>query len=106
MNTTLHFKPRYLDQIAQVLKSLGHPQRLRIFEALATGERSVSQIQSEVDLPQAVVSQHLRIMKSGGVVRCRRDGTSALYQLAQPGLYNLFKCLCHCQTNCNVDAHA
>ncbi len=100
MNKSLRLDPSHLDQIAQVLKSLGHPQRLRIFEVLAGGERSVSQIQAEAELPQAVVSQHLRIMKSGGVVCCRRDGTSSLYQLAQPGLYNLFKCLCSCQSTC------
>ena len=100
MDNFFKLDPEHIGQIAQVLKSLGHPQRLRIFEVLAEGERNVSQIQAQVDLPQAVVSQHLRIMRNGGVIRCRREGTFSLYQLSQKGLYNLLECLRRCQSSC------
>lgn len=108
MDKFLKLDPNYISQIAQVLKSLGHPQRLRIFEVLAEGEQNVTQIQAQVELPQAVVSQHLRIMRNGGVIRCRREGTFSLYQLSQKGLYNLLECLRRCQSSCNspVDVKA
>lgn len=89
-----------LDHISAILKALAHPQRLRIFEMLAHGEKSVSEIQNSLDLPQAVVSQQLRIMKSGGVVICRRVGSSSRYRLANPGLLHLLKCLQGCQQFC------
>jgi len=86
--------------IAESLKALGHPQRLRLFEALANGEKPVGRLAELLDLPQAIVSQQLRIMKTSGVVKQRRHHTNSLYSLAHEGLLQLLNCLSKCQSHC------
>ncbi|MBP7633000.1 winged helix-turn-helix transcriptional regulator [Candidatus Ozemobacteraceae bacterium] len=86
--------------IAENLKALGHPQRLRLLEALADGEKPVGRLAELLELPQAIVSQQLRIMKNSGVVKQRRHHTNSLYSLAHDGLLQLLNCLSKCQAHC------
>ena len=51
------------EQLAKVLKALGHSARLRIVAGLIKNECNVSQIQQSLQLPQSTVSQHLKILK-------------------------------------------
>lgn len=92
--------PKALPHIAEILKALGHPIRLRLLECLAPGEASVGVLQERLQTPQAIVSQQLRILRSSGVVTFRRQGTLSLYSLAIPGLLNLLSCLQNCQEHC------
>ncbi|HNW33442.1 MAG TPA: metalloregulator ArsR/SmtB family transcription factor [Candidatus Ozemobacteraceae bacterium] len=91
-----------LPHIADTLKALGHPQRLRLLEALADGEKSVGRLAELLDIPQAIVSQQLRIMRSCGVVCQRRYRTNSLYSLAHEGLIQLLACLENCQEHCLI----
>jgi DNA-binding transcriptional ArsR family regulator len=83
--------------LADVLKALAHPSRLRIVAALSEGEESVNGLAERLSLPQAVVSQQLRILRMGGLVAAERGGGFARYHLAQPRLRELVACLegCH-----------
>jgi ArsR family transcriptional regulator len=51
---------------------------------LRDGEKSVSELQAVLDIPQPVVSHHLAILKNKGVVQPRRDGKSTYYHLPNP----------------------
>ncbi len=62
-------------------KGLADPKRLLIIDSLRDGELSVSEICSQLDLPQANVSQHLAILRDKGLVRTRRDGQYVYYSL-------------------------
>ena len=62
-----------LANAAEVIKCLGHPLRLRLLEALESGERSVSDLQGYSGATQAAVSQQLATLKARGIVDCRRD---------------------------------
>jgi len=64
-----------------VCKGLADPKRLLIIDSLRDGELSVSEICSQLDLPQANVSQHLAILRDKGLVRTRRDGQYVYYSL-------------------------
>lgn len=99
-NRKKRLNPKFIPFIAETLKALGHPHRLRLLEALASGEKSVSQLVEDLQLPQAIVSQQLRIMKSGQVVSSQRQGTLAMYRISNPGLYDLLNCLHSCQDHC------
>jgi DNA-binding transcriptional ArsR family regulator len=66
---------------AQILKTLAHPRRLMILDCLHAGERSVGELAETLDLPQAVVSQHLAILRSQDVVTTRREGNVIFYSL-------------------------
>lgn len=66
-------------RVAEILKVLGHPIRLRIVQTLMTEESCVKNIWSCLDLPQATVSQHLSVLKGKGIVDSAREGVSMRY---------------------------
>ncbi len=86
--------------LAEILKALAHPARLRIVAALCEGEQSVIGLAERLDLPQAIVSQQLRILRMSGLVAAARVKGFALYGLTQPRLRKLVACLegCHRET--------
>jgi ArsR family transcriptional regulator len=66
---------------ASVCKGLADPKRLLILNALRDGERSVTDLVDELDIPQANVSQHLAVLRDRGLVTGRRDGQWVYYSL-------------------------
>ena len=70
---------------ALAFQTLGDPTRLRIVEALRSGEQAVNSLVERVDIHQSGVSRHLRILDEAGFVQMRPDGPRRLYSLrAQP----------------------
>jgi len=66
---------------SSVFQTLADPTRLRIVEALATGEQAVGDLVRAVDIDQSGVSRHLRILGEAGFVSMRPDGARRLYSL-------------------------
>ncbi|MBF0542846.1 MAG: winged helix-turn-helix transcriptional regulator [Candidatus Riflebacteria bacterium] len=97
MNKKTSLQKNFIPFAAEIFKSIGHPLRLKIFEALASGEKSVSELQKSIDAPQSVVSHQLKILKSGKVVSFRKEGTLSMYYLSIPELQHLLDCLYSCQ---------
>ncbi|WP_298269743.1 metalloregulator ArsR/SmtB family transcription factor [Geobacter sp.] len=71
------------EQEASLLRVLGHPLRLRIAVGLAGGCACVKEIWECLGMPQAVVSQHLKVMKEHGIVEHRREGVRVCYSLRE-----------------------
>jgi DNA-binding transcriptional ArsR family regulator len=66
-------------------ETLADPTRLRIVEALLSGEQQVNDLVARVDIHQSGVSRHLRILSEAGFVQMRPDGARRLYSLrAEP----------------------
>jgi len=65
---------------------LGDPTRRTIFELLARGPCSVGELAKQLPISRPAVSQHLRMLKDGGLVLCRSEGTRNIYQLDPAGL--------------------
>jgi DNA-binding transcriptional ArsR family regulator len=61
--------------------ALADPTRLRILEAMKTGECAVGDIVERMDIHQSGVSRHLRILAEAGMVQMRPDGQKRLYSL-------------------------
>jgi ArsR family transcriptional regulator len=85
-----------LSKAADVIKVVGHPDRLRILELLEEGERAVGEIQEVLDLPQAIVSQHLAKMRGWNIVEPRRDGIHVYYRIIEPKVKHILDCIRHC----------
>lgn len=66
---------------AELLKTLGNPQRLRILCLLVEGERSVGEINAAVALSQSALSQHLAVLREQGLVSTRREAQTIYYRL-------------------------
>jgi len=68
-------------QASALLKTLGHEGRLMILCHLSNGERTVSELQTLLSAPQALVSSHLSRLRFEGMVTFRKDGQTAYYSL-------------------------
>ncbi len=94
--TAARIDPEILERAARVIRILGHPLRLRILEALEDGERNVADLQDELGIGQAVVSQQLSILRSEGVVGARRDGPRVFYRIVEPKVSHILDCIRQC----------
>jgi DNA-binding transcriptional ArsR family regulator len=65
---------------------LGDPSRRAIFELLARRPSSVQQLADELPISRPAVSQHLRVLREGGLVVSRAEGTRRIYQLNPEGV--------------------
>ncbi|MFC7705070.1 metalloregulator ArsR/SmtB family transcription factor [Plastorhodobacter daqingensis] len=66
------------------LKALAHEGRLMILCHLATGEKSVTELETLLEARQAAVSQQLARLRLEGVVATRREGKTIFYSIADP----------------------
>ena len=67
---------------AAYLKTLAHDGRLMILCYLASGERSVGELEELLNLRQATVSQMLARLREENLVQTRREGKTIYYALA------------------------
>ena len=70
-----------MEREAERWKAIGHPGRLAVLCALARTECCVCDLSHVLDQPVSTVSQHLRILKSAGFVRCRHAGKLVFYSI-------------------------
>lgn len=63
------------------LKAISHEGRLMILCHLATGEKSVTELEELLSARQAAVSQQLARLRAEGLVAPRRDGKAIYYKL-------------------------
>jgi DNA-binding transcriptional ArsR family regulator len=69
------------EELAETLKALASPGRLRLLVELLEGERKVEQLARAAALSPSATSHHLRILRALRLVRVRRVGRHAFYAL-------------------------
>ena len=65
---------------------LGDPTRRTIFELLARRPRTVGELAQQLPITRSAVSQHLRVLKDGGLVVSQAQGTRRIYRLNPDGV--------------------
>ena len=71
-----------LYDLAELFKMFGDSTRVKILYALLEAELCVCDIAKLLDVTQSAVSHQLRVLKSGKLVKCRREGKTMFYSLA------------------------
>jgi ArsR family transcriptional regulator len=89
--------PSRANQVADVLKAVAHPLRLRIIAALCQQEEVVGALAEKLGASQAIVSQQLRILRSHELVAARRQGGFSRYRLVEENLRSLIQCMEKCR---------
>lgn len=69
---------------ACIIKLLGHPLRLKLLSVLNNEGSTVKSICEQLNLQQAVVSQHLTMLKNVGIAEGTRKGAEMHYRIADP----------------------
>jgi ArsR family transcriptional regulator len=83
-----------LELIAARFRVLGEPSRLRLLQALESGERSVSALVEITGLTQANVSRHLQTLTEAGILGRRKEGLNVIYFIVDPGIFDLCRHVC------------
>ena len=81
-------------EVAKLLKTLSHPNRLMIACDLLEGEKSVGAIEKSTGVVQPVLSRDLARMREEGLLTARRESKAVFYQIADPRLHKLVTALC------------
>jgi len=76
-----------------LLKALSHESRLLILCILVEGEKSVSELEEIMELPQAAVSQQLARLRFDRLVETRREGRMVYYSIANQEVTQLVELL-------------
>jgi ArsR family transcriptional regulator len=79
--------PDVLAGAADLLKALASPVRLATVVELADGPRCVHEIQTALkasgrEISQPLLSQHLKVLRTAGLVTTTRRGAEVTYRLA------------------------
>ena len=78
---TMMLSGQSLQSVAEVFKLLGDPTRVKILDALSHGERCVCDIATLVEISESAVSHQLRLLRTARLVKVRRVGRLAFYDL-------------------------
>lgn len=79
------------NKIASIAKVLGHPARVAILQHLLSVRACIcGEIVDTIGLSQPTISQHLREMKSIGLIQGEIDGTKVCYCI-NPEVYKEIK---------------
>jgi DNA-binding transcriptional ArsR family regulator len=68
------------------LGALADPTRRRVFERLLSGPLAVNEIATGMPVTRPAVSQHLRVLRSAGLVTARSEGTRRVYAVSPQGI--------------------
>jgi ArsR family transcriptional regulator len=88
-----------MQNVAEKMKAMAHSDRLAILKLLCHNPAeglTVKTIYEKLRLQQPVVSRHLNILKSAGVVRRLHEGKKINYCLCmdKKNIESLLKCFC------------
>jgi DNA-binding transcriptional ArsR family regulator len=87
------FSVDQLEDMSELLRAIAHPLRIMIIDLLKDGKQlTVSQIQKELHIEQAVASHHLIILKNKDVLNAHRSGKTILYYLRNEYISQLVFC--------------
>ncbi len=84
--------PQLLQEIdvlhANICDALADSKRIAMLYALRDGATTVNQLAEMLDLPQATVSRHLKILRERRLVLARREGMNVYYSLTNDKVLN------------------
>jgi ArsR family transcriptional regulator len=70
-----------LAQVANLLRVLAEPRRLRILYLLMKREMCVCEVLDELGISQPLASHHLRALRKAGLIRSRRQAQYIFYSI-------------------------
>lgn len=82
-----------LERAAECLRVLGHPMRIRMVELLVESRLPVHELAERCNLPPHQACEHLRLMRSHGLLASHRAGRAVYYEIADPRLPRLLNCI-------------
>ncbi|XGP74047.1 metalloregulator ArsR/SmtB family transcription factor [Actinokineospora auranticolor] len=90
MAAATHRRPAMtLTAAGDLLRALAAPVRIAIVLELREADRCVHELVEALGVAQPLISQHLRVLKSAGVVYGERHGREVVYRLVDEHLSHI-----------------
>ena len=89
-----------LEEVAECLKVMGHPVRLRLVNLLGQGRFAVHELAERTGVSANQVCEHLRLLQHYGLLASEREGRTVYYVIRSPRLVRLMGCI---SVHCEVD---
>ena len=83
-----------IELVAQRFRVLGEPMRIKLLDRLRDSDATVGELQEALGASQQNVSKHLSILHSAGMVSRTKQGTSAVYSIDDPSVFDLCDQVC------------
>lgn len=87
-------KDEALGLIANRLKMLSDPTRLKILHTLQNGEKSVQELVELTGAGQANISKHLSMLASHNIVGRKRSGLNVYYHITDESIFKICDLVC------------
>ena len=92
--TNIAFEQERLDYSSELMRALAHPLRLKILEFIDRHEViNVNKIYNTMKIEQSITSQHLKILKSVGILDTNKEGKFKHYQIDYEKLVKVVKAI-------------
>ena len=89
-----------------MLKALSHELRLEMVCGLRQHPCTQTFIAQKLELPQSTVAQHLKVLRSEGLVKAERQGVEVVFSLADPRIERILDTLCQKETVANPSRYS
>lgn len=83
-----------VELVARRFRVLGEPMRIRLLDLLRGADATVQELTEALGASQQNVSKHLGILLDAGIVARRKEGTAAVYSIADDTVYALCEHVC------------
>jgi DNA-binding transcriptional ArsR family regulator len=74
---------------AELIRTLGHPVRIRVLELLQDGPKPVRDLLTMIEVEPSSLSQQLAVLRRAGLVASTREGAMVVYSLSTPDVADL-----------------
>lgn len=85
----LTFNEAEENELAALAKALGHPARVRLIRILASGVCVGSDLVMQLDLAQSTVSEHLRVLRTAGLIDAQVQHPRTCFSLRPDALQRM-----------------
>ena len=83
-----------LERVANLFRVFAEATRLALLQELKEGPKSVGERVDALPTTQANVSKQLKMLHDAGLVTRTKQGTSVIYQICEPMVFELCKIAC------------
>jgi ArsR family transcriptional regulator len=80
-----------IQEMADLLKNLSDPTRIKMINALASSELCVCDLCAVLNMNQPAVSQQLKTLKQAGLIANRKDGKIVYYRLNDKRILQIYE---------------
>lgn len=93
-NPLKKFSDKDFEKLSDYFKALSEISRLKIVQALQSGEKNVNELVEITNLSQPNVSKHLKILLTSNLIGRRKEGNLVMYRITDSKLLDLCTLVC------------